>query len=106
VKRLPVRLRAQAHQDIKEIFDWIASGSNFPSIAENFVNRIYDQCEALAEFPLRGRARDDVRQGIRMLAFERKAVFIYRAHSDEVEVLNISYGGRDWEAIMAEQPDE
>ena len=106
MKRLPVRLRAQAHQEIKDIFDWIVSESNYPSIAENLVNRIYDRCETLGEFPLKGRARNDLQPGIRILAFERKAVIAYHVVADEVEVTNIFYGGRDWEAIMSDTTDD
>jgi len=76
VSRYAVRIRAQAHQDIKDIFDWIVSESNYPSVAEKFVNRIYDLCETLGEFPLKGPARDDLKRGVRMLTFERKAVII------------------------------
>ena len=106
MKRLTVRLRAQAHQDIKDIFDWIVSESDHPPVAENLVNRIYTRCESLGEFPLKGRARDDLQQGVRILAFERKAVIVYRVLADEVEVTNIFYGGRDWEAIISDSPDE
>jgi toxin ParE1/3/4 len=106
VKRLHVRIRVQANQDIKEIFDWIVSESGHPQTAEKFVDRIYDACEALGEFPLKGRARDDLKQGVRTLPFERTAVITYRVLSDEVEVLNIFYGGCDWETIVADVSGE
>jgi toxin ParE1/3/4 len=102
VKRLAVRLRAQAHQDIKDIFDWVVSESNYSSIAENLVNRIYDLCETLGEFPLKGRARSDLKPGVRILAFERKAVIAYYVLENEVEVTNIFYGGRDWEILISD----
>jgi toxin ParE1/3/4 len=95
VKRLPVRLQAQAHQDIRDIFEWIAVESGHSSIAEHLVDRIYDICESLGEFPLKGRARDDLLAGVRMLAFERKIVIVYRALPDKVIVTNVFYGGRD-----------
>ena len=106
MNRLPVRLRAQAHQDIKDIFDWIVSETNYPSVAENLVNRIYARCETLGDFPLKGRARNDLQEGLRILAFERKAAIAYRVLADEVEVTNIFYGGRDWEAIISDSTDE
>ena len=106
MKRLNVRLRAQAHQDIKDIFDWIVSESGYPPIAEKLADRIYDACESLVEFPLKGRSRNDLKQGVRTLPFEHTAVITYRVLSDEVEVLNIFYGGRDWEAIVANQHSE
>jgi toxin ParE1/3/4 len=106
VKRLHVRLRAQANQDTKEIFDWISSESGHPPTAENFIGRIYDACQTLGEFPLKGRARDDLKQGVRTLPFERIAVITYRVLTDEVEVLNIFYGGRDWETIVTDMSVE
>lgn len=83
------------------MFDWIASESGHPPTAEKFIGRIYDACETLGEFPLKGRARDDLKQGVWTLPFERIAVITYRVLPDEVEVLNIFYGGRDWEAIVS-----
>jgi toxin ParE1/3/4 len=106
VKHLHVRLRVRANQDIKDIFDWIASESGHPPTAVKFIGRIYDACETLAEFPLKGRARDDLKQGVRTLPFERIAVITYRVLPDKVEVLNIFYGGRDWEAIVGDMSDE
>ena len=106
MKRLLVRLRAQAQQDIKDIFDWIVSQSNYPPVAEKFVNRIYEKCESLGNFPMKGVARDDLRKGLRITGFERKAVIAYRVLSGVVEVTNVFYGGRDWETIIADSTDE
>ena len=106
MRRLTVRLRAQAHQDIKDIFEWIVSETNYPSVAENLVNRIYARCETLGEFPLKGRARNDLQEGLRIMTFERRAAIAYRVLLDEVEVTNIFYGGRDWEVIISDSSDE
>ncbi|MGL4490448.1 MAG: type II toxin-antitoxin system RelE/ParE family toxin [Rhizobiaceae bacterium] len=103
--QLPVRLRAQALEDIKDIFDWIVKETNHHSAAEQFINRIYDRCESIGEFPLKGIARDDLKLGIRVLNFERKAVIAYRLLTGEIEVTNIFYGGRDWEAAMLNSID-
>ena len=100
MKRLTVRLRAHASQNIKDIFDWIASESGYPQIAEKFIDRIYDACESLGEFPMKGRARNDLKKDVRILPFERVAVIAYRILADEVEVLNIFYAGRDYEASL------
>ena len=106
MKRLPVRLRAQAHQDIKDIFDWIVSQSNFPPVAEKFVGRIYERCETLGDFPMKGIARGDLQQGLRILGFERKAVIAYRVLANAVEVTNVFYGGRNWETIIVDSTGE
>ena len=63
-------------------------------------------CETLGDFPLKGRSRNDLQKGLRILGFERKAVITYRVLADEVEVTNIFYGGRNWEAIISDSKDE
>ncbi len=35
------------------------------------------------------------------MPFERRAVILYRVNGDTVEVLNIFYRGRDYEAILS-----
>ncbi len=106
MKRPPVRLRASAIQDIKDIYDWIASESGYPQIAEKFVDRIFDRCESLDAFPMKGRARDDLQPGVRILPFERTAIIAYRILVDTVEVINIFYGGRDYEALLRDDEEE
>jgi toxin ParE1/3/4 len=100
VKRLTVCLRPEAFQDLKDIYDWVASQSGYPQIAEKLVNRIFDRCESLGDFPMKGRARDDLQPSVRILPFERIAVIAYHILAGEVEVINIFYGGRDYEAFL------
>jgi toxin ParE1/3/4 len=102
VSLLPVTLRQQAHQDIRDVFEWVLQNSKHFETAENLALRLYDACEALGHFPMRGKARNDLIKGLRVMPFERVAVITYRVRKDEVEVLNIFYGGRDWEAIAVE----
>lgn len=105
MKRLRVRLRPKANQELKDIYDWIVSESGQPQIAEKLLGRILDRCESLGEFPMQGRARDDLKQGVRILPFERTAVIAYRILSDEVEVINIFYAGRDYETSLLDDDD-
>ena len=48
-------------------------------------------------FPDRGARRDDLRPGLRVLGFERRAVIALQIASDSVTILRIPYGGRDVE---------
>jgi toxin ParE1/3/4 len=54
--------------------------------------------------PLGGRPRDDLAAGLRTVPFERTAVIAYVVSGDLVEVINIFYGGRDYEAIYRRHP--
>jgi toxin ParE1/3/4 len=51
-------------------------------------------------FPERGIRRDDLRRGLRILGFERRAVIAFLITADAVTVLRILYGGRDPDTIF------
>ena len=105
MKRLTVRLRAEANENLKDIYDWIVSESGYPQIAEKLVDRIFERCESLGDFPMKGRARDDLQKGVRILPFERTAVIAYRILVNEIEVINIFYAGRDYEVSLLNDDD-
>ncbi len=51
-------------------------------------------------FPDRGIRRDDLRSGVRILGFERRAVIAFQIGAETVTILRILYGGRDLEAAF------
>lgn len=57
-------------------------------------------------FPLAGRARDDVRPGMRTTTSKKKTLVAYALDesSDElvVNILGVFHGGQDWEAAISE----
>jgi toxin ParE1/3/4 len=93
-----VVLRPQAEEDLEAIYRYIAKDS--PERAIGYVRRLRRRCEALAEYPERGRPRDDLAPGLRMLAFERSAVIAYRVEDGSVRIVDIFYRGRDYDAIL------
>ena len=97
MKKREVRFLATANADLKSIYDWICEASGYPRLAEKFIDRIFDRCETLSDFPETGVARDDLSLGIRLLAFERKAAIFYRVLEEEVQITKVFYGGRDYD---------
>lgn len=83
-----------------EIADYIHSRGTPFEVAERFTGRIVDQCERIGEVPFSGVAREDLGEGFRMRAFERSAVILYRVTDQTVEIVDIFYGGRDYEALL------
>jgi plasmid stabilization system protein ParE len=60
----------------------------------------------IAILPQAGRPRDDLAAGLRSVAFERRAVIVYRLIGDTVEITNIFHGGRDYAALYRRaEPD-
>ncbi|RDJ23291.1 type II toxin-antitoxin system RelE/ParE family toxin [Bosea caraganae] len=101
---LSVILLEEAVSDLSEIYDYIYGASVDPLTAERFVTRIFDFCGKIGMMPRGGRPRDDLSPGLRTFPFERRTVIAYRIVGDTVEITNIFYGGRDYEALYRDAP--
>lgn len=88
--------RPEADADLADIHDHIAADS--PARARKFVALLRQRCAPLRQFPEMGRARDDLRPGLRSLAVDRYVV-IYRLPGDVVEIVAIVHGSRDVAAL-------
>jgi toxin ParE1/3/4 len=77
-----------------------------PAIAQRFTEAIVTRCEALADMPRSGKARGDLRRGLRVISFRRRVVIAYAlAEGDAVTILALYYGGQDWETLIADNDD-
>ena len=101
MKTLRVTFRPQAEADLRELYDFIAEDAG-TGIAGAYIERIEAACLGLETFPLRGRARDGIRPGIRSLGFERLATIVYRVLKSEVVIIRIFYGGHDFERLLGD----
>jgi plasmid stabilization system protein ParE len=99
----------EALQQLNELHDWITKAAS-SEIARRFVSAILNHIDGILIFPLAGRARDDVRPGMRTITFKKKTLVAYVVDesSDElvVAVLGVFHGGQDWEAALAEDQDD
>ena len=68
--------------------------------AADLVGALVAFCEDLALFPLRGNAREDIRPGLRTIGFRRRAVVAFVVRDDDVVILGVFYGGRDYEPVL------
>lgn len=101
MKRLPVTYRPEALGDIEAIFLYVIDVSKDFATARNFTDRIFERCERIGDTPRGGVSREDLGEGIRIVPFERRAVILYRISEENIEVVNIFYRGRDYEAILS-----
>lgn len=83
-----------AENDIRTIYNWVADAADADT-AKDYVQRIRDRCDRLANFPERGTPRDDVAPGLRTFGFERRAVVAYMVDDATVRILRILHKGRD-----------
>ena len=93
--------RARAENDLTKLLVYIAKSSGSPERAINYIRRIRERCETLLTFPESGRRRDDLRPGIMVIGFEKRAVIAYKVlPSGDIEIGRVFYGGRNYEALI------
>ncbi|MCK5163925.1 MAG: type II toxin-antitoxin system RelE/ParE family toxin, partial [Desulfobacula sp.] len=61
------------------------------------------KCQKLETASLRGQQRNDLMKDLRIYPFDKKTIVAFVVDEDQqvVRILNIFYGGRDYEAIMS-----
>jgi toxin ParE1/3/4 len=106
VGRLEVVFRTDAAADLTEIYRWIYEASQDPITANRYLGRLVAFCEKIGGMARGGRPRDDLLPGLRTFPFERRAVIAYLIVGDRVEITNVFYGGRDYEALYRGQRDD
>ena len=62
--------------------------------------------KSLSIFPHRGTMRDDVRPGLRITNYKKRAVIAFDVTADLVSIIGVFYGGQDYEAILHEDNDD
>ncbi|MFY9627610.1 MAG: type II toxin-antitoxin system RelE/ParE family toxin [Methylocystis sp.] len=99
MRRLEVRYRPEALDDLLWIYRFIHRAAGSPASADRYVTRIRDKCRRIGDVPYGGRARDDLAPGLRTTPFEKSAVIAYKVEADCVRITNVFYGGRDYESL-------
>ncbi|MEW9835977.1 type II toxin-antitoxin system RelE/ParE family toxin [Mesorhizobium marinum] len=99
MRRLDVEYRQSAQNDLADIVRFLVENGASIDVALKFVLRIEDRCQRIGDAPHSGRPRDDLMPGLRTVPFEHSAVIAYIIVGDVVCILNIFYGGRDFEAL-------
>ena len=90
----------EAEAQLVGLYRYIASEGS-PLTAKQFTDAIVARCETLDQFPERGVARDDIRAGMRTLAY-RRVVIVYAVDLRAVTIIGVFYGGQDYAAILGD----
>lgn len=105
MKKYEVSFRPLAEADLLRLYDYIAEASG-PAVAGGYIDRIEATCLALESFPERGTRRDDIRPGLCIIGFERRATIVFQVLEIEVIIVRIFYGGQDYEAALRAGSEE
>ncbi|WP_082477115.1 type II toxin-antitoxin system RelE/ParE family toxin [Rhizobium sp. Leaf371] len=90
----PVRFTPEANADLTELFDYLAPRAG-STIALKYVRDIHGYCLGFALFPKRGFARGDLRPGLRVVGFRRRASIVFQVKDEQVTIIRIFHHGRD-----------
>jgi plasmid stabilization system protein ParE len=100
-----VQFAPEALEQLTALYRYIATAAS-PETAKRYTNAIVDYCEALRTFPHRGNPRDDVRPGLRITNYRKRAVVAFCIEDMQVSILGIFYGGQDFESVLQFEPEE
>ena len=103
MKRYDVYLMPDAIKDLENIYNYITEESGFPERGWSYIEKLKLKCQKLEIAPLRGQTRNDLMKGLRIYPLDKKTVAAFLVDEDKqmVRILNIFYGGQDYEAIMS-----
>ena len=90
------RLAPQARAELSNIWNYIARESANLAAADGVIDAITERFYLLAEFPYMGRARDDLRPGLRSFPVGQH-VIIYTIDDGDVQILHVFHGRQDIE---------
>lgn len=95
MKRYHVRLTGEAEADVAWIYRFVRRKSASTEVARNYVGRIRAFLKEFEMFPERGTIRD-IRDGMRIVGFERRVSIAFIVEDNEVVVLRILYAGQQF----------
>jgi toxin ParE1/3/4 len=102
MKSRDVVYSATARGDLVRILHWLAENASV-SLAVEIVYDIESFIERLDIASERGRLRDDISPGLRMITHKRAEIAVL-VDEHRVLITRIFYGGEDWEAAMRPPP--
>lgn len=100
-----VEFAPEALEQLAALYRYIASAAS-PEIALRYTDAIVTHCEELRTFPHRGNQRDDIRPGLRITNYRKRAVIAFAVDAKQVSILGIFYGGQDFEAALQLELDD
>lgn len=95
----------QALEQLAELYRYIAEAAS-PGVAAQYTEAIVSYCESLRTFPFRGTQRDDVRPGLRITNYKKRAVIAFDVDTEVVSIIGVFYGGQDYETILRDDDAE
>jgi toxin ParE1/3/4 len=95
----------EAEEQLVALFNYVAEAAS-PDIAARYTGSIVNYCEGLRMFPARGTMRDDVRPGLRVTNYKKRAVIAFYVEDECVSIVGVFYGGQNYETILQNDAED
>ncbi|MEW6129552.1 MAG: type II toxin-antitoxin system RelE/ParE family toxin [Acidobacteriota bacterium] len=89
-----------AQKDFQNIYDYIAEIDE--DAALDFTTRLQLMCDNLAKMPQMGRARDDLKKGLRSFFIESYVIF-YQITGTDIQIIRVLHSARNIERIFSKR---
>ncbi|HEX7758104.1 MAG TPA: type II toxin-antitoxin system RelE/ParE family toxin [Caulobacteraceae bacterium] len=100
-----VAFSPRAQQDLDDLYAWLAEeAGNW--VARRYADRLRGYCQRMDLFPHRGTLRNDIRPGLRIVGFEKRATISFYITENIVVITRVLYGGRNVEDHLGEAEGE
>lgn len=103
-----ISLTPEAERQLNDLDDWIAANAT-ADIARRFMSAILDHIDGILLFPHAGRARDDVRPGMRTSTYKKRTLVAHEVDESSgelvVNIVGVFHGGQNWEAALSAGED-
>src|SRR6202140_3380653 len=96
---LPIDWSPEGEHDIPAIWNYVGREAS-PDVADEQLRSLDRACEALAQWPHSGRARDELFRGVRSIPVEAYVVFS-RGGNSAIEIIRVLHQRRDVDAIFS-----
>lgn len=103
--RYAVVFTPEAEEQLAALYHYIAAAAS-PEIADRYTNAIVTYCEGLQTFPHRSIGRDDIRPGLRITNYRKRAVIAFDIDAEQVTIIGVFYGGQNYEATLQIDQDD
>ena len=100
-----IRLQPEAETDLQLLYQGLLERSGSQPTARGYINRITDYLQTFDTYPKRGSLRNEIKQDLRVVGFERRVsiAFLVDDDANEVVVFRILYGGQDYAQMLGEE---
>jgi len=99
MQQYEVYFSRKAEQQIEALENYIADATS-AEVAARYVDALIEYCDGFSCFPHRGNVRNDVKDGLRITHFRKRAVIAFYIEGTKVTILGIFYGGQNYEKLL------